>query len=186
MARREAKFYCQVQSSPSSFVLFLERVAFYTILYDLTNFTSNVLNVSSNWATAISDIFFGTAYFFPIVFGALSDRKLGYYPTLVAAFSIAPIATGGICCLAYYAGQSNKTLFLYLYAASLAVFALCKAAVSANLIPYMLEQMGEEDKNRRNLVSYFWSIAYATINVGSMAAMFLNLLKTPYGSGYDI
>ena len=166
-------------------VLFLERLAFYTILYNLSNFTSNVLNVPSNWITAISDIFTGTAYFFPVLFGALSDRKLGYYPSLVAALTIASIATGGICCLAYYAAQSEshefKTKFFYAYAASLAVFALCAAAITANLIPYMLEQMGEEDKNRRKLVSYFWSIAYATINVGGTPAMFLNLFNSsPY------
>ena len=171
------------------FVLFLERVAFYTILYDITNFASNVLNVSSSWATAISDIFFGTAYFFPLLFGAASDRKLGYYPTLVAAFTIAPIATGGICSLAYYAGQSESQFeakFFYAYAASLAVFALCAAAINANLIPYMLEQMGEEDRNRRKLVSYFWFIAYAAINVGSTTANFVSLLKRPYSRGYDI
>ena len=163
------------------FVLFLERVAFYTIFYDLTNFSSKMLNLRSSWAAAILDVFHGTAYFFPVLFGALSDRKLGYYPTLVGAFTVSPIATGGICYLAYYTERENqasdKTNAVCAYVACLAVFALCAAAINANLMPYMLEQMGEENKNRHRLVSYFWSIAYVAINIGGTVGILASLLK---------
>eukprot|EP00118_Oscarella_pearsei_P012409 m.91371 g.91371 ORF g.91371 m.91371 type:complete len:579 (+) comp36688_c0_seq2:32-1768(+) len=165
-------------------VLLLERLGFYIVFQDLSYFATNTLGFSSGMATALSDIFLGTSFAFPVLFGALSDRKLGYYPIITGALTVYPFATGTICYITYAAKNSCKskeTILLHkgVYAASLGVVALCSAAVNATIIPYMLEQVGEgsEGNGDRKLIKIVCPLAYGCVNVGTTVATSAALIE---------
>eukprot|EP00118_Oscarella_pearsei_P009811 m.57333 g.57333 ORF g.57333 m.57333 type:complete len:589 (+) comp34723_c0_seq1:15-1781(+) len=168
-------------------VLLLERLGYYVILYDISPFATNHLGFTNGQATALSDVFFGTSFFFPILFGVLSDRKLGYYPIITGALAIYPLAAGVTCYVVNDVNDKRNNLTTSCteddnlktgaYLASLAVIALCSAAVNATLIPFMLEQLGEEGKGRRKLIKALCPLAYAFINVGSTLAILAPLIE---------
>ena len=170
------------QKATASLLVFLlfERIAFYAITLNMSTFATSCLGFKSVEATIIVTGTIGTAYFITPLFGWLSDRKFGYFSVLATAMIFYIVASCFVCAAAFDTAlvfsnvnvtDSSAVLSTIgrpraFYFVGLAMMVPCASATRANLVPFMLEQLGSGAEKRR-VVAKFVSVCYFVINVGA-------------------
>ncbi|XP_065826185.1 solute carrier family 15 member 4-like [Oscarella lobularis] len=168
------------QKATASLLVFLlfERIAFYAITFNMSTFATSCLGFKPAEATIIVTCTVGTAYLIAPLFGWLSDRKFGYFNVLATAAIFYIVASCFVCAAAFdtalvFSNVTDPSVILNtigrpraFYLVGLGMMVPCVSAIRANLVPFMLEQLGNGAEKRR-VMDKFVSVCYFVINVGA-------------------
>ena len=178
--KRKSTSLTDSQKATASLLVFLlfERIAFYAITFNMSTFATSCLGFNPPEATIIVTCTVGTAYLIAPLFGWLSDRKFGYFNVLATAAIFYIVASCFVCAAAFdtalvFSNVTDPGVVLNtigrpraFYFVGLGMMVPCVSAIRANLVPFMLEQLGSGAEKRR-VMDKFVSVCYFVVNVGA-------------------
>ena len=170
-----------------------ERLAYYSLLGNLTVFLNMSLDWSPTEAVTLTLIFSGLTWISCFIGGLLGDAYLGRYKTIIIGLIFYIIGFACLPLIAHFGGPrhvedisgTNPFLVLWLCFALLLI-SLGEGLFKANMSPFGADQI---TRSREDKLRSFFSFFYWAINVGSFLGFggmtFLQLQKT-FVIGYAV